>query len=95
MFLLAAWMSCGVPDKENTSIAKVKNEYTKAVNDVPANKGSQQKNNFIKLMTSEFQTNETLLDENIFSTATLSFINKNVDAKDLFISLTEAQPPEA
>lgn len=84
-----------LPDKENTSIAKVKNEYTKAVNDVPANKGSQQKNNFIKLMTSEFQTNETSIDENIFSTATLSFINKNVDAKDLFISLTEAQPPEA
>ena len=84
-----------LPDTENTSIAKVKNEYTKAVNDVPANKGSQQKNTFIKLMTSEFQSNETSIVENVFSTATLSFINKNVDAKDLFISLTEAQPPEA
>jgi hypothetical protein len=84
-----------LPDKENTSIAKVKSEFTKSVNDIPANKqGSQQKNTFIKLMTSEFQKNETSIDENIFSTATLSFINKNVDAKDLFISLTEAQPPE-
>jgi len=85
-----------IPDIENTSIAKVKSEFTKSVNDVPANKkGSQQKNTFIKLMNSEFQTNETVVDENIFSTGTLSFINKNVDAKDLFISLTEAQPPES
>jgi hypothetical protein len=84
-----------LPDKENTSIAKVKSEFTKSVNDVPANKqGSQQKNTLIKLMTSEFQTNETSIEENIFSTAALSFINKNIDAKDLFISLTEAQPPE-
>ncbi len=85
-----------LPDKENTNIAKVKSEFNKAVNDIPANKqSSQQKNTFNKLMTSEFQKNETTVDENIFLATTLSFINKNVEAKDLFISLTEAQPPEA
>jgi hypothetical protein len=85
-----------LPNKEKSSIAKVKNEFTKAVNDIPANKqGSQQKNNFIKLLTAEFRIHETAADENFFSVVALSFINKNVEAKDLFISLTEAQPPEA
>ena len=33
-----------LPNKEKTNIAKVKNEFTKAVNDVPGNKqGSQEK----------------------------------------------------
>ena len=85
-----------LPDKEKSSIVKVKNEFTKAVNDIPANKqGSQQKNNFIKLLTAEFRINETAVNENSFSIASISFISKNTDAKDLFIPLTEAQPPEA
>ena len=37
-----------LPNKEKTDIVKVKNEFTKAVNDVPSDKqGSQQKNNLI------------------------------------------------
>ena len=85
-----------LPDKENTSIAKVKNDYTKAVNDVPANKqGSQQKNNFIKLLTSEFRVHETEINDNGFSSLSLQFINRNSAVKDLFYPLTETQPPEA
>lgn len=38
-----------LPNKEKTSIANAKNEFTKAVNDIPANKpGSQQKKQFYK-----------------------------------------------
>jgi hypothetical protein len=85
-----------LPDKENTSIAQVKNEYTKAVNDVPANKqGSQQKNNFIKLLTSEFKISESLTSENSISSLSLQFISKNTAVTNLFTPLTPAQPPEA
>ena len=85
-----------LPNKEKTSIASVKNEFTKAVNDIPGNKpGSQQKNNFIKLLTSEFQVNETAVDDNIFLIASLSYFSRNTEAKNLFTPLTEAQPPEA
>lgn len=85
-----------LPNKEKNDIAKVKNEFTKAVNDIPANKqGSQQKNNFIKLLTSEFQVNETAANENIFLIAGLSYFSRNTEAKNLFTPLTEAQPPEA
>jgi len=85
-----------LPNKEKTSIANAKNEFTKAVNDIPTNKqGSQQKNNVIKLLTTEFQVNETAADENIFLIASLSYFSRNTEARSLFTPLTEAQPPEA
>ena len=85
-----------LPNKEKTSIVKVKNEFTKAVNDIPENKeGSQQKSGLVKLLTTEFRVNETAFDINNFSISSLSFVTRNVDAKDLFIPLTDAQPPEA
>jgi len=85
-----------LPNKEKSSIAKVKNEFTKAVNDIPANKqGSQQKNTIIKLLTSEFKISESLISENSFSSLSLQFISRNTAVTNLFIPLTEAQPPEA
>lgn len=85
-----------LPNKEKTSIAKVKNEFTKAVNDVPSDKqGSQQKNTLIKLLTTEFQINETAAQENNLSLVSLSYFSRNTEAKNLFIPLTDAQPPEA
>jgi len=85
-----------LPNKEKTSIVKVKNEFTKAVNDIPGNKeGSQQKSGLAKLLTTEFRVNETAFDINNFSISSLSFVSRNADAKDLFIPLTDAQPPEA
>ena len=85
-----------LPNKEKTSIVKVKNEFTKAVNDVPGNKqGSQEKNGFIKLLTTEFRVNETTFDINDYSISSLSFVSRNAEVKDLFIPLTDAQPPEA
>ena len=85
-----------LPNKEKTSIVKVKNDFTKAVNDVPANKqGSQQKSNFIKLLTSEFKISELFTNENDFSSLSLQFISRNTAVTNLFIPLTEAQPPEA
>ena len=84
-----------LPNKEKNDIAKVKNEFTKAVNDIPANKQGSQQKNFIKLLTSEFQVNETAVHENIFLIASLSYFSRNTEAKNLFTPLTEAQPPEA
>ena len=85
-----------LPNKEKTSIVNAKNEFTKAVNDVPANKqGSQQKNNFIKLLTSEFKISEMISSENNFSSLSLQFISRNTAVTNLFTPLTEAQPPEA
>lgn len=85
-----------LPNKDKTNIVKAENEFAKAVNDFPANKqGSQQKNNFIKLLTSEFRIHEIGLNENSFSSLSLQFINRNSAVKDLFFPLTETQPPEA
>ena len=85
-----------LPNKEKTNIAKAEKEFTQAVNDVPANKqGSQQKNNIIKLLTSEFSIQETAAVENHFSSLSLLFINRNAAVKHLFFPLTEIQPPEA
>ena len=85
-----------LPNKEKTSIAKVKNEFTKAVNDVPSDKqGSQQKTNLIKLLTSEFKISESLISENNFSSLSLQFISRNTAVTNLFTPLTDAQPPEA
>ena len=85
-----------LPHKEKTSIANAKNEFTKAVNDIPANnQGSQQKSGLVKLLTTEFQVHETTFDINNYSISSLSFVSKNADAKDLFTPLTDAQPPEA
>lgn len=85
-----------LPNKEKNNIAKVKNEFTKAVNDIPANKpGAEQKANFIKLLTTEFQVNETAVREDIFSIGSLSYFSRNTEAKNLFTPLTEAQPPES
>jgi len=85
-----------LPNTEKTSIAKVKNEFTKAVNDVPSDKqGSQQKNILIKLLTSEFQVNETAAHENNLSLGSMSWFSRNTEAKNLFTPLTDAQPPEA
>jgi len=85
-----------LPNKEKTSIIKVKNEFTKAVNDIPGNKqGSEEKSGLIKLLTTEFRVNETTFDVNDHFITSLSFITRNADVKDLFIPLTDAQPPEA
>ena len=85
-----------LPNTEKTTIVKAKNEFTKAVNDVPANnQGSQQKNNFIKLLTAEFRISETAGNENDLSIASLSYFSRNTEAKNLFTPLTDAQPPEA
>ena len=85
-----------LPNKEKTSIAKVKNEFTKAVNDIPTGKQeSQQKTNLIKLLTTEFRVTETTVNSTIFSSLSLQFINRNSAVADLFTPLTDAQPPEA
>jgi hypothetical protein len=85
-----------LPHTEKTNIARAENEFTQAVNDVPANKqGSQQKNNFIKLLISEFRIHETATTENSFSSLSLQYINRNAAVNDLFFPLTETQPPEA
>ena len=85
-----------LPNKDKTNIVKVKNEFAKAVNDIPGNKeGSQQKSGLVKLLTTEFRVNETAFDINNYSISSLSFVSRNADAKDLFIPLTDAQPPEA
>ena len=85
-----------LPNTEKNSIVKAKDEFTKAVNDVPSNKqGSQQKNNLIKLLTAEFRISEIVVEENNFSTTPSSWFNRNSEMKDLFTPLTDAQPPEA
>ena len=85
-----------LPNTEKTDIAKVKNEFTKAVNDIPSDtQGSQQKDNLIKLLTSEFKISESLINENIFSSLSLQFISRNSAVTNLFTPLTDAQPPEA
>ena len=85
-----------LPNTEKNSIVKAKDDFTKAVNDIPANKqGSQQKNNLIKLITTEFRTAETTIsDNNLFETGFSWFI-RNSMSKDLFTPLTDSQPPEA
>jgi hypothetical protein len=85
-----------LPNTEKNSIVKAKDEFTKAVNDVPANKqGSQQKNNLIKLLTTEFQVSQNTVDENSFLIMSLSYSSRNTEIKSLFTPLTDAQPPEA
>ena len=85
-----------LPNKEKTSIVKEKNEFTKAVNDIPGNKeGSQQKSSLAKLLTTEFREDETAFNINNYFISSLSFVSRNADAKDLFIPLTDTQPPEA
>jgi hypothetical protein len=85
-----------LPNTERNSIVKAKDEFTKAVNDVPANKqGSQQKNNLIKLITAEFQVDQIAVNENSFSAISLSYPSRNTEIKNLFTPLTDAQPPEA
>ena len=85
-----------LPNTEKNDIVKAKDEFTKAVNDVPANKqGSQQKNSLIKLLTTEFRVHETSVIENNISTTALSWFNRNWETKNLFTPLTDAQPPEA
>ena len=85
-----------LPNTEKNAIVKAKDEFTKAVNDVPANKqGSQQKNNLIKLLTTEFRVSETAVDVNSFSITGLSYFSRNTEIKSLFTPLTDAQPPEA
>src|ERR1041384_4949571 len=83
-----------IPNKEKNNIVKAKDEFTKAVNDVPANKqGSQQKNNLIKLITTEFRVNESSVATIDLSIRCLSYSNKNIKATSLFTPLTDAQPP--
>jgi hypothetical protein len=84
-----------LPNKEKTDIVKAKNEFAKAVNDIPSNESSQQKISFIKLLTTEFKVTETSVNENIFSSLSLQFINRNAAVADQFTPLTDAQPPEA
>lgn len=85
-----------LPNQEKTSLAEVKNEFTKAVNDIPSNnQGSQQKNNFIKLLITEFKVNDSWVNEKDISSLSLQFINRNTAVADLFTPLTDTQPPEA
>ncbi|HJS53341.1 MAG TPA: hypothetical protein VJ765_02325, partial [Chitinophagaceae bacterium] len=84
-----------LPNTEKTAIVKAKNEFTQAVNDVPANKGSQQKDNIIKLLTAEFRVNQLAEAETYSSIASLSYFSRNTEAKNLFTPLTDALPPEA
>ncbi len=85
-----------LPHTDKNNIVKAKDEYAKAVNDVPSNKqGSQQKNNLIKLLTTEFCTTGVSVDENNFSAISLSWFSRNTEIKNLFTPLTDAQPPEA
>lgn len=84
-----------IPHKEKNSLVQIKNEFTKAVNDVPANKqNSPLKNTLIKLLTTEFKANEVPADENNLFLTGIQFINKNSALHSLFIPLTDAQPPE-
>ncbi len=85
-----------LPNKEKTHIAKVENAFTKAVNDLSSDKqGSQQKTDLVKLLTTEFKVTEITVNENVLSSLSLQFINRNAAAADLFTPLTDAQPPEA
>jgi len=85
-----------LPNKEKTSLVEVKNEFTKAVNDIPGNKqGSQEKNNFIKLLTTEFKVADSWINEKNISSLSLQFINRNTAVADLYTPLTDTQPPEA
>ena len=85
-----------LPNTEKNNIVKAKDEFSKSVNDTPANKqGAQQKNNLIKLITTEFRVNEAAVDQNNFIVAGLSYFNRNTEIKTLFTPLTDAQPPEA
>jgi hypothetical protein len=85
-----------LPNIEKNTIVKAKDEFAKAVNDVPANKqGSQQKNNLIKLITAEFRINQTSVDENSLLAISLSYFSRNTKIRTLFTPLTDAQPPEA
>gem|GEM_PF-1082321 len=84
-----------LPNKEKTNLVKAKNEFAKAVNDIPSNDGSQQKTSLIKLLTTEFQVNEAVEHENNFPLIPLSWFDSNDIEKSLFIPVTDAQPPEA
>ena len=85
-----------LPHTEKDRIVQAKDEFSKAVNDIPANnQGSQQKTNVFKLLTAEFNLYETVVNENNFSSITSSWLQKNTALKDYFIPLTPAQPPEA
>ena len=85
-----------LPNKEKTSLVKVKNEFTKAVNDIPSDQqGSQQKNILIKLLTTEFKATGSWINEAIISRSSLQFTNRNTAVADLFTPLTDTQPLEA
>ena len=84
-----------IPHKEKTSIVKAKKDFANAVNDTPSNDHSQQKSSIIKLITAEFQLNETAEHKNIIPLISLSWFNKNSATRSLFTPLTDAQPPEA
>ena len=84
-----------IPDQEKNRIADVKKEFTKAVNDIPANnKNPQHKNTLFKLLTTEFRVNETTSDQPDFTMTALTYVLKNSEANDLFIGLTDTPPPE-
>ena len=85
-----------LPNNEKNSIVKIKNEFTKAVNDVPSNQqGSQQKNTLLKLLITEFSITDNAIDENNLLIVSLSYSSRNTEVKNLFTPLTDAQPPEA
>lgn len=84
-----------LPNIEKNNIVKAKDEYAKAVNDIPAGKqGSQQKNNLIKLITAEYRIDETAVVENSFLPGKLLYSNRNTAVTSLFTPLTDCQPPE-
>lgn len=85
-----------LPNTEKTNIANVKNEFTKAVNDVPGNnKGSEQKNDFVKLLTSKYRKIEFETSEAQSLLIHTQFIIKNSEVRNLFTLSTETQPPES
>ena len=84
-----------LPNTEKTSLVKIKNEFGKAVNDIPTDKqGSNQKNSFIKLLTAEYKKTESFTYEDGISSLSLQFIERNISANSVYAPLAEGQPPE-
>lgn len=84
-----------LPDIEKTNLSALKNEFTKAVNDIPANKqGSHQKNGFIKLLTTEYKKSDSWLVANHNSSLSFSYFNKDLTETILFYPATKGEPPE-
>jgi len=85
-----------LPNNEKNSIAKVKNDFTIAINDFQGNKkGNEQKDGFLKIITGKYRSNESAEVNFNLIFSKLNFYNRNIAAKDLFSPNTEIQPPKS